>query len=124
MTKEMAWVYVEARAAVERHERLARERELDDQHATRPAGRAVGDVLPHAVDARIGKQRDVEPRRLLGLSVEPEAGAILDMVGPSAAGSGTDCLAGDAPATAAMSIHITSQMWPSGSSKLRPYMKP
>ena len=25
---------------------------------------------------------------------------------------------------AATSIHITSQIWPSGSSKLRPYMKP
>ena len=39
---------------------------------------------------------------------------------PRQASAMADCAA----VAAATSIHITSQIWPSGSSKLRPYMKP
>src|SRR5262245_45663818 len=78
---------LETPAAVERHEALARERELHHEHAAGLAGDAVHDVLLHAVDARIPQQRDIEIRRLFGLAVEPEAwgylrhGAILSRAG-------------------------------------------
>src|SRR3546814_5040291 len=39
-------------------------------------------------------------------------------------GSHASASAGSPAGIAVGSIHITSQIWPSGSSKLRPYMKP
>src|SRR5687767_10864383 len=46
-------------------------------------------------------------------------------VGIDGHGQASDCSNADAPCSAALaSIHIGSQWWPSGSSKLRPYISP
>jgi hypothetical protein len=67
-------VEAEVRPAVEALEVLAVEREVDRQdHPGRPAGR-VGGGAPDLVDAAVGQQARVEPGRLLGLAIEPEAG--------------------------------------------------
>ena len=64
----------EPRAAVQRHEALAGQRELHHQHRAGLAGRAVDRVFLHRFDSRIGQQRNIEFRGLLGLAVEPQAG--------------------------------------------------
>ena len=113
-------------AAVQRHEALAGHRELDDQHRAGLSGGTIDRILLHRFDFGVGQQRNVEFRGLLGLAVEPQTGghfghplSSFEMMNINQA------LARDGAAVAAAtSIHITSQIWPSGSSKLRPYMKP
>ena len=79
----MAWVRSCRRAAVQRDIALAGQGEGHHQHGAGLAGGAVGDVLLHMVDARIGQQGDVELRGLLGLALEPEAGGDLGHGGSS-----------------------------------------
>src|SRR5215831_14842273 len=74
----------------------------------------------HDLDLRIWQQRHVEVGGLFRLAVEPQAGGDLGhRSAPSYAAAVAHCAL-----AASTSIHITSHMWPSGSSKLRPYMKP
>ena len=67
----------DTRAAVQRDIALAGQSKRDHQHGAGLAGRAVGHILLHMIDARIGQQGDVELRGFLGLALEPEAGGDL-----------------------------------------------
>ena len=62
------------RPGADRHERLAEQRELDDLDRAGRAARRVGRQRRHAVDARVGEDRGVELRGLLGLLRVPEVG--------------------------------------------------
>jgi two-component system response regulator (stage 0 sporulation protein F) len=62
---------MEFRAAVEAHERLAGEGELDHQHVSRRTARIVGGRALDLVDAAVGEESDVEVGGVLGLAVEP-----------------------------------------------------
>ena len=92
-------------------------------------GRPIPALLQRPAHAQVAHQ----PRAKSGTQLE---GADLDRgigidghrcrVRRSRCGSGLGRFGGGAISAwaASMSIHIGSQMWPSGSSKLRPYMKP
>jgi hypothetical protein len=64
----------EPRAAVQRHEALAGQREVNHQHRAGLSGRAIDGVLLDVFDLGIRQQRNVEFRGFLGLAVEPQAG--------------------------------------------------
>src|SRR5512140_1510149 len=111
----------EPHAAVQRHEALAGQRELHDQYRACLAAGAVDSVFLHFLDSGIRQQRNIEFRGLLGLAVET-TGRAQSLTSVSSVARFDQAAAVCAAEAAATSIHITSQMWPSGSSKLRPYM--
>src|SRR5262249_40194963 len=60
------------RPAIEADVLVARQREFDDEDHAGRAARRVGRRADHAIDPRIGQQRDVIACRLLGLAVKPQ----------------------------------------------------
>ena len=70
MENETAWVF-EVHAAVQCLEALAGERKFDEQYGTGFSGWAVDDVFLDLKNAGIGQQRNIEPRRLFSIAIEP-----------------------------------------------------
>ena len=70
-------VVLERGSAVEPEARNAHHGELDGQHVPFLPRRKVARCAVHRADGRIGKGLGVEPRRLLGVAVVPEANRVL-----------------------------------------------
>ena len=68
---------LERRPAVEAEAGDAHHGELDRQHVPFLPGRKVARRAVHRADGRIGKRLGIEPRRLLGVAVVPEADRVL-----------------------------------------------